>query len=56
MLVIVVECNRLLVNEMTLIDQLREALYLGCAFFIISKKGPYQTLVKQIIAMDNRLI
>lgn len=55
-LVIVVECNRLLVNEMTLIDQLREALYLGCAFFIISKKGPYQTLVKQIIAMDNRLI
>lgn len=55
-LIIVIQRSGMFVNEATLINQLNEELHLGCAFFIISKKGPYQTLVRQIIAMNDRLI
>ncbi|HNC42428.1 MAG TPA: hypothetical protein PK522_11640, partial [Nitrosomonas sp.] len=55
-LVIVIECNGLFVNEMTLIEQLNKQLHLGCAFFVISKKGPHPSLAKQICALNDRII
>ena len=55
-LIVIIQCRGFFINEVALMDQLTEQLHLGRAFFIISKKGPYQTLAKQVIALDKRLV
>ena len=55
-LIIVIHPSHFFVNETTLIDQLSQQLHLGRAFLVITKNGPYKSLAKQVITLNNHLI